>query len=172
MDKKMPPFPQKQWDEIVENFYGKYSTLKKWQDTNFRDVCKKGYLQSFTGRKYVFTKELQKDGSWAYSRPSVCNYPVQGASTGDIMPLVMCQIYNKLTQLGLLKHIKFINQVHDSLVFDCPKKYVEPLAEVCYHYFRSIPQSVKSYWGYNWITPMNGEVKQGDNWSEMTLVKL
>jgi DNA polymerase-1 len=166
MDRKMPDFPKRKWDKIVEEFYGKYSRLKEWQDENLATVCKQGYLQTFTGRRYIFERNLQRDGSYQYERPPVCNYPVQGTATGDIIPMVMVQIYRKIKS-GNLPDVKIINQVHDSIVLDLPKKDVDTVAAICYHSFRNIPQSVKTYWGYNWTVPMEGDLKIGENWSEM-----
>ena len=171
MDNKMPNFSQRKWNLIVSAFYEKYHRLKAWQDGNFSTVCEQGYIQTFTGRKYVFQRKQQKDGSWQYERPSVCNYPVQGTSTGDIIPLVMVQVFKKIKGLGL-EDVKIINQVHDSIVFDLPEKDVDITAKWCYHYFRGIPQSAKAMWNYDWVVPMDGEIKIGENWSDMTKYKV
>jgi DNA polymerase-1 len=169
-DRNMPSFSMKRWIEIMEAFCAKYSRLIKWQNENYALVRNQGWLQTFTGRIYVFEKSSQFDGSLDYSRPAVCNYPVQGTATADIVPLVMCQIKNRL-QKEKMYDIKIINQVHDSIVFDTPKKDVDKLAKICYYYFRTIPESVFKYWGYEWITPMDGEVKVGNDWSNMQKVK-
>lgn len=164
----MPKLPLNQWEDIVEGFYNKYNGLKRWQDANYQFVCNNGYLQTFTGRRYVFKKKLNRDGIGIYNRPSVCNYPVQGTSTGDIVPLCMIHIYR-----GLQKHnieAKIINQVHDSIVIDTPKENVDRVCQVCYTVFSGIPQYVKNYWGYNWEVPMAGECKSGYNWSSMKVV--
>lgn len=171
MDRKMPDFSQRKWNQIVENFYTKYSRLKEWQDENVKLVNKQGYLQMFTGRRYVFERKLQKDGSYQYERPAICNYPVQGTATGDLIPLVMVQIARKLRQMEL-HNVKIINQVHDSIVLDMPEKDVDTVAGICYHYFRSIPQSVLAYWNYPWRVPMDGDIKIGMNWSKMVKHKV
>jgi DNA polymerase I-like protein with 3'-5' exonuclease and polymerase domains len=170
MDRKMPNFSQKKWNEIVDSFKTKYYGLTNWQDRNYDLVTQQGWLQTFTGRIYQFKPELQKDGSWIYEKPSICNYPVQGTATGDIVPLVMIQICRELKKRELFE-VKPINQVHDSIVFDSPKKHVDELAEICYYYFRRLPQSIKEFWGYDWKTPMDGELKVGNDWSTMTKIK-
>lgn len=167
MDHRMPSFTQTKWEKIVENFYAKYPRLKQWQDNNFALVCKQGWYEAFTGRRWVFNKVLQKNGSYMYNRPSVCNYIVQGVSTGDIVPLCMITLNNFITKNGL-NDVKIINQVHDSIVLDVSKKYVDDIATQCYNVFRRIPDLVKEYWNYDWIVPMDGEVKIGTNWGEMT----
>jgi hypothetical protein len=58
-------------------------------------------------------------------------------------------------------------------VFDLPRELVDVTAKTCIEYFQKIPQSVKAYWGYDWKTVMDGEIKVGDvNWSEMQKYKI
>lgn len=163
----MPNFTLKRWEEIYQAFYTKYNVLGEWQNHNFETVGKTGQLQTFTGRIYRFQKTLQHDGSMWYNKPDVCNYPCQGTATADIVPMIMNLVFKRLRELGLHKEILFINQVHDSLVFDCPKKHLEILAETCLYYFQNIPKYVKLIWDYKWIVPMTGSVKYGPNWSNM-----
>ena len=171
MDHKMPNFSQKKWDKIVDSFYIKYARLKQWQDENFALVNKQGWYSAFTGRRWVFSKVKQNNGSWAYNRPSTCNYVVQGVSTGDIVPLCMITLNNWLHKSGL-RDVKIINQVHDSIVLDCPEHLVELVGRECVSIFERIPQLVKAYWCYDWVVPMTGEVKYGPNWGEMTKLKI
>jgi len=168
LDYRMPQLGIKKWQSLEEDFKDKYKGLIKWQNNNFNLVCKQGYLKSFTGREYVFNKNKNKDGSWGYIKAQVCNFPCQGCATADIMPLCMLVIYRKLKKLGYLeKGVKLVNQVHDSIILDSPNKYVEEVGNICYTVFNSIPQLVKNYWGYTWVTPMTGEIKIGNNWSDM-----
>jgi len=129
-------------------------------------------LKTFTGREYRFQK-YKKKGIWEYSRPAVCNYPVQGTATADVMPLCMVVIYRRLKREGLLdKGVKLINQVHDSIILDAPNKYIDITGELCYNVFNSIPELVSKYFNYEWVVPMDGEIKVGNNWSDMTKLKL
>lgn len=162
MDQNMPSFPLSQWEGIVESFYSKYKGLSDWQKQNFKTVTQQGWYTTFTGRRYKFYK---KNGE--YSWPSVCNYACQGTATGDIVPLVLCTLLPKVRLIS--PEIKMINQVHDSIVFDCPDKYVNEVCELCLDTFEAIPQLVKEHYDYDWIVPMSGETKYGRDWSEMLL---
>ena len=166
MDKKMPNYSIKKWESILEEFYKKYAVLKEWQDSMYREVCKKGEYQTFTGRIFKFKPEKQKDGSQQYSWQQSCNYAVQSVATGDIIPLVMWQIWTAIKKQGLVD-VRIINQVHDSIVIDLPKKDIDQVAQICYSKFEQIPQSVKSYWGYDWQIPMKSDCKIGTNWKDM-----
>lgn len=165
MDHKMPKLPLKKWEEIVENFYGKYYGLKCWQDKNFQTVLKQGYLVNPTGRILTFQKHL-KGGVMMYGRPDVCNYPVQSLATADIVPLAMVVIHRRLKKEGL-HDVKMINQVHDSIIFDAPKKDVDKTCEICITVFRELPKLIESYFGFKYNVPMDGEAKFGNNWNEL-----
>jgi DNA polymerase I-like protein with 3'-5' exonuclease and polymerase domains len=170
MDHKMPSFSKKKWEGIVDDFYTKYKQLKYWQDSNYRLVCKQGWYEAFTGRRWVFDKIKQHNGALGYNRPSVCNYIVQGVSTGDIVPLCMITLSNRLKRKGFTD-AKIINQVHDSIVLDVPTNDVQDVAKECRQVFQDIPKLVKSYWNYDWVVPMDGEVKAGFDWGNMEKLK-
>ena len=173
MDYRMPSLGLKRWRNIYDEFYDKYKGLGKWQNANYREVCSTGMLKSFTGREYIFSKYADKDGAWLYSKPQVCNYICQGTATADIMPLCMIVIFRRLKTRGYLEQgVKFINQVHDSIILDMPEKLIEEVATICVEVFREIPKLVYGYWGYDWITPMNGETKFGLTWDKMTKLKI
>lgn len=81
----------------------------------------------------------------------------------------MIHLLPKLQRLS--SDIKLINQVHDSIVIDCPDQYVKEVCQICIDMFRAIPNLVKKHYGYDWITPMNGECKYGPSWGEMEKYK-
>lgn len=163
-DSRMPDLGLARWEAIVEAFYAKYQGLGKWQKDNYKFVCANGWYKSFTGRRYKFFKGKKGDSS-EYPWPSVCNFVVQGTATGDIVPLILCNIFPKVKLIS--PEIKMINQVHDSIVFDCPDKYVDEVCELCLDTFEAIPKLVKEHYDYNWIVPMSGECSFGANWSDM-----
>ena len=47
------------------------------------------------------------------------NYPVQGFSTGDLVPMAIGEIAKYLYYNKIEKDILLINTVHDSILFDC-----------------------------------------------------
>ena len=77
MDHKMPKLGLRKWEQIVEDFYTKYAGLGKWQNENYKTVCKQGYLVNPTGRILTFHKHPKKEGQPPmYNKAEVCNYPV------------------------------------------------------------------------------------------------
>jgi len=165
----MPKLGLNRWEEIGEAFYSKYSGLQKWQKTNYQFVCKHGFYKTFTGRHYKFSPKRKNDGTLEYPWPSVCNFAVQGTATGDVVPLVLVKLFPVLNKIS--KDIKLINQVHDSIVLDCPSKYLTDVCTEALTMFRAIPKLIKQQYDYDWVVPMDGECKYGEDWSDMKTFK-
>lgn len=157
----MPKKTLEEWEEIHAKFYQKYNRLGLWQKENYRTVCEQGWYSSFTGRRYVFHKQ---DG--VYSKPAVCNYIVQGTATGDIVPFAMMIIRKRIRDEEL--DAKMICQVHDSVVLDVHKNFVDRASEILHNVFGELPKLIKQYWGYDWVVPMTGEIEVGKNYKELT----
>ena len=165
MDTKMPDFSLAKWTDIVEAFYDKYQGLQKWQQDNIAKVYKnKGLLPSLTGRIYEFHMDAK-----GYRKPQICNFPVQGLSTADIMMLAMCIIWKKYKAAGFKS--KLINQVHDSLIFDALRDEVKPIARLCIDVFEALPMYIEKLWGFKFNLPLTGNVDVGKNYLKMVKIK-
>lgn len=166
MDTKMPSFSQKKWTQIVEAFYEKYYGLKRWHDSLVESVIRNnGLLINPTGRRFLFTKAQGRYGE-EYRRPQILNYPVQSLATGDIIPLVMVYVASTIKARRL--RAKLVNQVHDSIIYDCHEEDADEVARIMLHYFRAIPDLMRKHYNMNFNVPMDGEIKMGRNWYDTT----
>jgi len=160
MDHKMPRFPIKKWESIVNNFYEKYSGLQRWQTENIKHVVRHGTMTIPSGRFFKFRKI-----NGQYSPRHVKNYPVQGFSF-DIMALAMLIIRKKMGNYKTM----MIGQVHDEVVFDCVKSEFNDIARICIKVFENIPQYMEEYWGLKSPVPFTGTIEVGNNYEEMAEV--
>lgn len=160
-DPKMPNFSKKQWENIVDKFYKKYSGLKAWQDDNISQVYRNGgWLQSVTGRIFHFDQ-----GAKGYEIRQIKNYPVQAMATADIMPLAMCIIYKKFKELKLKS--KIIGQVHDSLIFDTISEELPIIAKLCTDVFNNLPAYIEMVWKFEFNVPLGGDVEYGKDYGHL-----
>ena len=165
MDSKMPQKSLKEWEDISERFYNKYSGLGRWQNENYKTVCKYGELSEFTGRRWIFHKEADSHGVLKYNKSAVGNYPVQGVATGDLVPFAMMVIRKKIKDENL--DCLMICQVHDSIVFDVHKSSVDRLAEIVWLTFNDLPRLVNQYFKYSWRVKLTGEIEVGRNYKDL-----
>ncbi len=182
-------------EEFIAQYYDRYKGVKKWQDRNIAQVkqyCEptgkksklgfpvnKGYLQSPTGRTYEFIEYdspefMKKRGTHtSFSPTQIKNYPVQGFSTGDIVPLALGEIMKYVYMQEIDESILLINTIHDSFIFDVPSQ--EDFPDLFLHIWnlmkimKSIYMSANNLWPeVDFDLPLGVDVKTGSNWGNMT----
>lgn len=166
MDSKMPRFGLKGWRTVVENFYNKYKKLHNWHKQIVSSVIQgNGTYTLFTGRIYKFFLEYQGK----YNERKIKNHPVQGLAGADILPLAGVIVWTEMKKRKL-KSIPILT-VHDSLIFDYINSEKDELADLCMKVFNNMPKYIKAYWGYDWKTPITGEVECGPNWGKQKRIR-
>ena len=164
-DPTMPNFPLKQWKQIVVDFYTKYHGLKAWHDTIIKKVIDgDGTLSFFTGRTFKFSLFNGR-----YNEKQIKNWPVQGISGGDILPLTGVIIYDAIERAKL--KTKLLLTVHDSLVFKTPKKEVDVVADLCMKVMQNLPTYINNYWGVNFNVNLTGEVEVGPTYGNLKQIR-
>ena len=68
-----------------------------------------------SGRRYCFPDTQWTKWGTATNRTAICNYPVQGFATADILPCCLVDLEKRLRPYKSL----ICNTVHDSIVIDC-----------------------------------------------------
>lgn len=165
MDSTMPNFTLKKWESICRQYYEKYTVLKEWQNSNVNDVNRTGQLILPSGRILTFDKHMNKDGTMAYSRREILNYPVQSFATADIMGLTMNIISARMKAESLKSEI--ICQVHDSLVFDLFSDEVAAVGYISLEVCERLPEYMKRVWDYNFNVSLSGCFETGPNYGSL-----
>src|SRR5690606_11209315 len=105
-------YNEKQWQEVIDTYYKKYSGLKEWHTKIVQEVVATGKLVvPCTGRIYEFELEYGK-----FPEPKIKNFPVQGLGA-DIVALARVSLYNRIKRLRLTDKrwelVLLINTIHD-----------------------------------------------------------
>jgi DNA polymerase I-like protein with 3'-5' exonuclease and polymerase domains len=189
--------------KFIDNYYARYPRVKEWQDENIEAVkqyaepsgkytegrvpANKGYLHSPTGRTYEFTEydapEFMREKGilTSFSPTQIKNYPVQGFSTGDLVPLAVGKVMRYLIKYGLEDRILLINTIHDSILFDVPsfddfgKAIIKGIVLNLYGVLRnlravlmSIYHDILVLWpDIDFDIPLHVDVETGNNWGNM-----
>lgn len=157
-DGKMPDFSMNKWKKIITQFFQKYFGLKAWQEKNYAEVLKVGYLQNFTGRILTFKAAQKYDGSYGPSEKAVSNYPIQSISA-DLIYIAMVEITRRMRALGLKS--EFIIQVHDSMVFDAFIDEIDLISKIAIDVFEELPEMCYEMFGRSFSVPLTGDVEVG-----------
>lgn len=156
------------WDDMNERFYKKYSELDKTH-TRWKDIVMSGKpIVGPLGREWTITVHRDFRGEIKIPWTTLSNYPIQGTGA-DVMMLARLSANRRIKEAGI--EARLISTVHDSIVWDTPEKYLEPIRDICDGVFRDIPANIKKIFGYDWETPMAMEAKYGPNMKDMSKFK-
>jgi DNA polymerase I-like protein with 3'-5' exonuclease and polymerase domains len=172
MDPQMPSFTLKNWNEIVSAYERKYIGIAYWQQQNILSVGSNyGVLVSPTGRRYTIPMSPHKKhpGVMVYTETCIKNYPVQGTATGDIVPLAMNEMDDRMTaQPEKFISSNWMGTVHDSLIFDTMPHEVKRVAMTGIQVFEDLPEIISNLWGVDFNLPLTGEATWGPTYGAQT----
>ena len=140
--------------EIIDNYYKSYPKLKEFTSNQIEFARSNGYVKTLLGRKRHLNDINSRNAIIRSSAErNAINSPVQGTAA-DIIKLAMIKIDNELEKLKLKS--KLILQVHDELIFDCPKGEIDIIKDMVQEkmqnaYQLNVPLKVDVGDGYNWL---------------------
>lgn len=152
------------WDGINEKFYAKYHGLDKWHKSLAQQVMAGKSIEGPLGRSWTINIPRDRFGNLKCPWTQFTNYPVQGTGA-DVMKLIRVIFYKRIKKAGI--PCKFITTVHDSIVVDAKAMYLEAIAAIFHEAFAAAIPNMKTMFGYEWVTPLECEVKFGPNMKDM-----
>lgn len=181
--------------EFIAAYYSRYPQVKYWQEECIEKVrqnadvsprktpkgfpARKSFLTSPTGRWYTFVEQdapefLRERGEMtSFSPTQIKNYPVQGFSTADVVPLALGKVFRYLLHSESREFIKFVNTVHDSLIFDVhPDLDIEVLRDIK-AILEGMPDQINYLWPrVQFDLPLTCGVEMGPSWGECKPVEI
>lgn len=162
---------EKYWQEVIDIYYDKYNGIRKWHNELIDTAIRNGQLEIPSGRIFPITPDYKKREPWPHT--IIKNYPVQGFGA-DLVMLARLQAHKLLRKFivdagvtGSMTPV-LISTIHDSIVADCPLKYVEAVGHILNQAVEDVPRLCKQVFGYEVSLPLTAEVQYGPNKKEMT----
>ena len=145
---------RKESKELIDAYYESYPKLKAYMSQQVDFAREHGYVATVLGRRR-YLKDINSRNAivrGAAERNAI-NAPIQG-SAADIIKLAMLNIYDKMQQENF--KAQMLLQVHDELVFECPKSELNALkqlvkTEMEAAYSLQVPLTVEMGIGHNWL---------------------
>ncbi len=111
--------------KFIENYFRRYPRVKKYVENIIDQAEKKGYVETIFKRRRILNQIKGRNPYLKeFAKRQAVNAPIQG-SCADIIKLAMVKINREISNAGI--KAKLIMQIHDELVFDVEKKYLEQL---------------------------------------------
>lgn len=145
---------------FIERYFATFSKVKSYMQSVKDQATKDGFYTTLFGRRRDFP-EL-KSSVWAIRQAGermVMNFPMQGTQA-DMLKMAMIKVAE---YLQTWPHAKLLLTVHDELVFEVESDKVN---EAAHSIKRIMIESAKL------DVPIEISASVGQNWGEMTVVKL
>ena len=149
-------------------FKEKYGGVTLWHDDLQREAVEKRVITLPSGRQYAFPDARWTKYGTATHRTNICNYPVQGFATADLLPAALVRL-DKLFQENKLKSV-ICNTVHDSIVLDMHPDEKDICIKLMREAMLSLPEETQRRYGITYDMPVEIEIKIGDNWLDLHVV--
>jgi DNA polymerase I-like protein with 3'-5' exonuclease and polymerase domains len=170
LDPKMPSFTLGRWREIVSDFWKHRSGLKGWHDFMIAQTMHRhGLIEIPTGRRFQLHKSVMEEGVMVYPENCIKNYPVQGISGADILPLACVIIRRGMRKMKLRS--KLILTVHDSIVFDVIAQELAKLVKLCEIVGNNLATYISDYFDIDFNVKLDGECEYGPSYGQLTEIK-
>ncbi|MEE8638100.1 MAG: DNA polymerase I [Candidatus Margulisiibacteriota bacterium] len=140
---------------FIIKYFKKHKGVKEFIDKTIQEAKENGYVTTLLGRKRPLPDiNSPHFGMRAFAERTAINTPVQG-SAADMIKVAMVNIFKKLRISNF--ELRMILQVHDELVFECPKEEAEKIKEIVEE------EMVKAIL---LKVPVKVDVGVGGNWAE------
>ncbi len=141
--------------EYIEKYFIKYSGVKDFMDRTKKDAKKSGYVSTMLGRR-VHVPNITHNNFQIRSAAerTAINAPIQGTAA-DILKIAMIDINKWIDKENA--PIKIIMQVHDELVFEVNKDYVDQAS-------KNISKLMMNCFSLD--VPLLVDIGIGDNWDK------
>lgn len=139
---------------FINKYFSNYYKAKECLDNFIISSKEKGYSQTLYGRmRYINELNSSNANLRNFGERTAMNTPIQGTAA-DIIKIAMNKVYEEIKNRNLQSIM--IAQVHDELVFDCPKDEIEVMKglveEVMTNAVKlNVPLSVGIASGKNWF---------------------
>ena len=120
--------PRKEAADLIETYFKLYPTVKEYMNAAIEKARTNGYAETVLGRRRTLRDINSRNATarQAAERDAI-NTPIQG-SAADLIKIAMVKVDRAIKEAGL--RAKMVLQIHDELVFDCPKSEAERLKEI------------------------------------------
>ncbi|MBO7720975.1 MAG: DNA polymerase I [Kiritimatiellae bacterium] len=139
--------------ELIEAYFALYPKVREYMAAAVAKAREKGYAETVLGRRRTLRDINSRNATarQAAERDAI-NTPIQG-SAADLIKIAMVRVDRVMKAAGM--RAKMVLQIHDELVFDCPKDEAEPLKELVRREMIS---------AYDFGVPLEVGVGEGADW--------
>ena len=143
-----------------EHFNSKYKGVALWHRKLGKEALSLLKITNVSGRQYAFPEVHRRENGSVSHMTNIKNYPVQGFATGDVVPVVLMELEERLRPLQSC----LVNTVHDSAVIDIHPEEREDVINIIHTMNQDLTSIIAKAYGIEMNVPLLLEAKIGPNW--------
>lgn len=145
--------PRKDAAQLIDTYFRLYPKVRDYMTKAVEEARRDGFAKTVLGRRRTLRDINSRNATarQAAERDAI-NTPIQG-SAADLIKLAMVNIDRAMKSEGL--RAKMILQIHDELLFDCPRTEEQCLKEI-------IRREMSG--AYDFGVPLDVSIGSGQNW--------
>ncbi len=146
--------PMGQAKDFITGYFDMYQGVQDFIESTKATAHRDGYVETLTGRRrYIAGIDSSDRMESQMAERMAVNTPVQG-SAADLIKIAMIRIQKRINDEQL--PLRMMLQVHDELVFECPKDRVEELSAMVKSEMENamqlqVPLVASVGFGENWL---------------------
>jgi len=145
--------------DYIDNYFKKFPGIRQYMDDTINFAKSNGYVETIFGRRtHVAGVNDKNHAMRGYAERQAINAPIQG-SAADMIRRAMIRMQPALEKANL--SAKMLLQVHDELIFECPKSEAE---KTCALVSKIMEQAHKPV--VDITVPLVVDARAGKNWDE------
>jgi DNA polymerase-1 len=147
--------------DFINSYFKKFPEIKDYMNSTIKTCRKQGYVTNIFGRKIHLRGINDKNFSVrSFQERAAINAPIQG-SAADIIRLAMIKI-DEILEADKNNKTKMLLQIHDELIFECPKKDEIKIKKI----IKETMVSISSSEHHMFSIPLEVSINSGNNWGE------
>ena len=150
--------PRDEAEAFIHAYFEAYPRVQEWRERTVEEARERGYAETLLGRRRYMPDLKSKNRVVRQAAERIAiNMPIQGTAS-DIIKLAMNRIDVELAERQAQgKLARMLLQVHDELIFECPRAELDEVREVAHRLMPSMELAV----------PLDLDEKVGRSWGEM-----
>ena len=142
------------------HFNEKYEGIAEWHKRLADEAVRFQKITNVSGRQYAFPDVQRRAKGGVTHFTMIKNYPVQGFATGDVVPVVLNELEDRLKPL----RSRLVNTVHDSTVIDVHPDEKAQVIEIINGMNADLNMLIEREFNVVMNVPLLLEAKIGPNW--------
>ena len=145
------------------HFNEKYQGVANWHKNLADEAVRFNKITNVSGRQYAFPDVKRNSRGGVSHFTMIKNYPVQGFATGDVVPVVLIELEERLKGLQSC----LVNTVHDSTVIDIHPEEKETVLQIIDDMNEGLTDLIEKAYNVKMNVPLLLESKIGPNWLDV-----